>query len=129
MPYKNHADYILNKREYHKRPEVIERYKKKGKLYYETHKKEIFKKAKIAYRKNPKKHIARQLLLRAIRLGKIKRLPCQKCGKTIKIEAHHEDYTKPYDVKWLCRPHHHEHHPKYDIIKYGKTLTQTEKGL
>lgn len=31
---------------------------------------------------------------------------CIKCGKTGKVDAHHEDYTKPSLVHWLCRSCH-----------------------
>lgn len=51
----------------------------------------------------------RKLLRRAVKLGKIKRLPCTVCGD-IKSQGHHEDYTKPYDVIWLCSKHHAELH-------------------
>ncbi len=30
---------------------------------------------------------------------------CSDCGET-KVEAHHEDYSKPLDVEWLCKKHH-----------------------
>lgn len=43
-----------------------------------------------------------------IKRGKILIMPCWICGN--KAEAHHEDYTKPKDVIWLCRPHHLELH-------------------
>lgn len=45
----------------------------------------------------------------AIRSGKLIRNPCEVCGE-IKVEAHHDDYDKPYDVRWLCVQHHHEFH-------------------
>lgn len=43
----------------------------------------------------------------AIRDGKIARQPCEVCGR--KAQAHHEDYSKPLDVRWLCFQHHREH--------------------
>lgn len=40
-----------------------------------------------------------------VQRGKVKRDKCEVCGKTA-VEAHHEDYSKPLEVKWLCRRHH-----------------------
>ena len=45
----------------------------------------------------------------AIRLGKLKREPCEVCGKK-KVDAHHIDYSRPFDIKWLCRDHHAKEH-------------------
>lgn len=45
----------------------------------------------------------------ALLTGKLTRLPCEVCG-TLKVHAHHEDYSKPLDVKWLCAKHHSERH-------------------
>lgn len=55
------------------------------------------------------KHEARWLARRAIKSGKITRRPCEICGNA-KVDAHHDDYSRPLDVRWLCRPHHNEHH-------------------
>jgi len=41
----------------------------------------------------------------ALKTGKIKRLPCEVCGN-IKSQGHHDDYLKPYDVRFLCSVHH-----------------------
>jgi hypothetical protein len=44
-----------------------------------------------------------------IKQGILKKCPCEVCG-TAMVEAHHPDYSKPLDVKWLCRKHHLEIH-------------------
>lgn len=49
---------------------------------------------------------------RAILSGKIVKTPCVVCGNP-KSEGHHEDYSKPLEVIWLCREHHAEVHRKY----------------
>lgn len=51
---------------------------------------------------------ARSYLGVYVRRGRVKRGPCEICGST--AEAHHEDYGKPLDVRWLCRVHHLEYH-------------------
>ena len=66
--------------------------------------------------KNPEKAKAQQALRYRIRIGVISRLPCEICGDE-KSEGHHEDYSKPYDVIWLCRKHHREIHRKYNTIR------------
>jgi hypothetical protein len=44
-----------------------------------------------------------------IRRGKLKREPCEVCGRKL-VQPHHHDYGKPLDVRWLCIPHHRAHH-------------------
>jgi hypothetical protein len=39
----------------------------------------------------------------------LERQPCEVCGEP-KTHAHHEDYSQPLMVRWLCRPHHEERH-------------------
>jgi ribosomal protein S27AE len=59
--------------------------------------------------RHPEKNAARQAVNNAIRDGRLIRQSCEVCGET-DIEAHHEDYSKPLDVRWLCFRHHREEH-------------------
>ena len=45
----------------------------------------------------------------ALKIGKLTRQPCSVCGRK-DSHAHHDDYSKPLDVRWLCPPHHREVH-------------------
>lgn len=56
-------------------------------------------------------HWARQQVRNAIRRGDLLPSACEVCGE-ITVHAHHDDYSKPLDVRWLCPAHHHEHHAK-----------------
>lgn len=42
----------------------------------------------------------------AIRDGKLIKSPCERCGTTKAICAHHENYHHPLDINWLCRDCH-----------------------
>lgn len=56
------------------------------------------------------KDIARSYLNVYIKRGKVVRQPCEVCGATENVEGHHHDYSKPLDVRWLCRRHHKDEH-------------------
>lgn len=62
-------------------------------------------------RLHPLKKKTRSITGQAIRSGALLREPCTVCGSA-KSEAHHDDYTKPLEVRWLCRKHHMELHRK-----------------
>jgi hypothetical protein len=53
--------------------------------------------------------LARNAAVQAIARGTITRGPCEKCGAS-PAEAHHDDYARPLEVRWLCKHHHEEHH-------------------
>ena len=61
----------------------------------------------------PEKYKARNMAANAIRDGKLVRGPCEVCGK--KAQAHHDAYSTPLDVRWLCPKHHGLEHRKYDF--------------
>lgn len=52
---------------------------------------------------------ARGKVANAVRKGVLERGPCEVCG-AVKTDAHHDDYSKPLQVRWLCRLHHRQHH-------------------
>lgn len=62
--------------------------------------------------RNPEKRAVHVLIGNAIRDGRIERGTCQICGSE-KAHAHHNDYSKPFDIWWLCRSCHIEFHKKY----------------
>lgn len=60
---------------------------------------------------------ARDVVYKAVRKGLLVQKPCEVCGefgKTrdgfLNVEAHHDDYNFPLQVRWLCRKHHFEWH-------------------
>lgn len=55
--------------------------------------------------------------------GSLIKEPCTICG-SLKSEAHHEDYSKPLAVIWLCSKHHSERHTELRRI----TNRTPEKG-
>ena len=54
---------------------------------------------------------ARNAVAKAVRRGELAPLPCEMSGDHAgRMEAHHEDYSKPLMVQWLCKKHHGEVH-------------------
>ena len=62
---------------------------------------------------------AQNKIEKAVMYGRVQRPDtCEECGKKpppfkdgrTAIQAHHDDYTKPLEVRWLCQPCHHQEH-------------------
>lgn len=63
---------------------------------------------------------AHDITEKALLKGLLVRQACEVCGAngTFKdgrseVQAHHDDYGKPLDVRWLCQKHHHEWHKNH----------------
>lgn len=63
------------------------------------------------YRKDfPNKYKAKNKVNNEIRSGNLIHEPCEVCGGHYSIHAHHDDYLKPLNVRWLCAKHHQQWH-------------------
>lgn len=77
------------------------------------------------------------LVERAIAKGILTRSnKCQECDKSGEfkdgrplIQAHHNDYNKPLDVRWLCQSCHHKWHQKNTPIPLDPSKVENEKIL
>ena len=79
--------------------------------------KAIAKTSKNWRRNNPEKALAHSRLWHAIKRGEVIRPDiCEQCGKEGRIHAHHEDYSKPLEVKWLCVPCHGKRNSNYQDL-------------
>jgi len=77
-----------------KNPEKKREY---DRLWAKAHRKERSTHAKVYY---------------ALKMGKLVKGPCNRCGATENIQGHHHDYDKPLDVEWLCPVCHGKEHRK-----------------
>jgi len=76
---------------------------------------------------------AHDMIKYAVRAGQMKRQPCESCGAA-KAQAHHDDYLKPREVRWLCvrchRAWHREHGEAANAdapIPYGQHNLWTDR--
>lgn len=82
-----------------------------GLIYRTRHRKQVNAYGKIRHARNPEKNRARGHVSYAVSIGSLVPQPCFKCD-ALPSDAHHEDYSRPFDLVWLCRPHHIELHRK-----------------
>lgn len=61
-------------------------------------------------KKKPNAYHARCLVGYAKKIGSLKVMPCEVCGSMKSTHAHHDDYDKPLEVRWLCPEHHFKWH-------------------
>lgn len=75
--------------------------------------------------KHPERMLAHSIVNNEIRRGRMKRMPCESCGE-IKSHAHHDDYSKPLIVRWLCQKCHSiQHHGPLDQRVTKRRARQT----
>lgn len=76
---------------------------------------------------------AMRAVRKAIRANVLIRMPCERCGisgnevmsngqsRSI-VQAHHDDYNFPLQVRWLCNSHHHQWHAFCEPIMMAAEL-------
>lgn len=65
---------------------------------------------------------------RALKAGILTRQPCEVCGATGRIDAHHDDYGQPLAVHWFCIPHHWAHHKSIRLYQATLNFSKSEGG-
>jgi len=58
---------------------------------------------------NPEKVKCHKIFKKAVNAGRLIPQPCEECGSH-EVVGHHEDYSKPLEVIWLCDRHHKDLH-------------------
>jgi hypothetical protein len=70
--------------------------------------------------KNQEKIKAHSIVGVAIKNGLLKKpTKCSKCSSKMKIHAHHDNYSKPLDVVWLC---HYCHRLIHKLMKLDTNI-------
>ena len=80
--------------------------------YYDSHerRKQIAETAQAWREKNKAGYRAHILVKNAVRTGKLIRGVCEFCGTDKNIHAHHDNYSEPLNIRWLCVRHHAQLH-------------------
>lgn len=74
--------------------------------------------SKAWVQRNPERRHAQIVVGNSLRDGKLVRGVCQ-CGE-IKVQAHHDDYSKPLEVRWMCMPCHAAHHKSERAFPFNR---------
>ena len=130
------------------REEHREKLRERARRYYSEHKEEMHAKDKARYQRERQARLRRakeyvernrekvkeyqkeyrkkkygeahHFVSHALANKKLEKKHCEVCGAE-KAEAHHDDYNKPLEVRWLCRACHIEWHKNNEpIYKEGE---------
>lgn len=118
---RNHQQSITEKGKERRRnnPEQQKKNRERARDWYANNKDKFYG-YKIRYRAlNDDKVLAQKEAQKAIARGELVREPCEICGAE-KTDAHHDDYNKPLEVRWLCRSCHKEWHEHNMPIRGGQ---------
>lgn len=118
---KNYEENIEHYKEYDRnRARLSQRVEARSK--YQKEHVDLVNKIKYKWIKNnPEKRRAHIAVGNAIKSGKLVRQSCESCGE-LKTEAHHDDYSKPLDVRWLCKKCHTKHHHSSELKQKDMSL-------
>lgn len=100
-----------DRRRFQEDPRVRERHKR----YQKTEAGKLaMRKSKLKWQEaNSEKRAAHIILGNAVARGEIvKPSACEKCGERGNIHGHHDDYTRPLDVVWVCPKCHANIHER-----------------
>lgn len=95
------SNHKSHKREYQKK------YRREHLEEYNEYQRKYVKKYRTG--RGRKKYLCCNKFRYYLRRGKVEKKPCEICG-SLKVQGHHEDYSKPLEVRWLCSKHHQELH-------------------
>lgn len=105
----SHQRRLESKRRYRERHK--DRLNRERREYRQAHRDRAVAATKKWEQGNPEKVRAHQHANNATRRGHIEPQPCEVCGAE-RAEKHHDDYSKPLEIRWLCRQHHVDHHAR-----------------
>lgn len=108
------ADGHVNKCKECNKRDVRENRKRKED-YYRQYDRDRGNRQRAGYRQEyreryPNKAKAHRMVKYHIDAGNLIKEPCEVCGSEENIHAHHDDYLKPLNVRWLCAAHHSQWH-------------------
>lgn len=103
---------IINAKMKERRKKNPEKKRDESREYYTENKDIILNRLKDWRESNPEKTKTHCKTNYAQKIGAIiQPQKCEECGEiTDKLDKHHEDYSKPLDVEWLCKSCHRQLH-------------------
>ena len=85
--------------------------RERHKRYYQTHAEQLKAYSRNYYKNNPHIGSAHRQVQTEKEKGTLIKASCAECGDE-NTHAHHDDYSRPLDIRWLCA-HHHMHFHKW----------------
>ncbi len=71
---------------------------------------------------------ARSTAHQALKRGRLARQDCERCADP-KAQMHHDDYSQPLAVRWLCRACHARHHAAtHKAVSFAGVLLAGGRG-
>lgn len=89
-----------------------EKYSERERARYTGERKaKILDRSRLFALEHPDKRKAHNAVNNAVRDGRLEKPDaCSSCGRVVRLEGHHDDYTKPLDVIWFCCRCHRRYH-------------------